>query len=222
MIRLLFIAAVVVSCQASSFVNAPRGRGCRSPNWKCDCKLVYSCDGSNKFPDDFSDSTIAGEVKNLAPEDYQLRIPGKRWRRKIGSQEKFCKRECHDRLNAFLCLDGSGDPSDYSDSALCLKLLAINSGPFSQDGSDEPCCEIYLQWGLNWCPDKWYKLVRNVRCLYLALDPNFEVAASGATSSHVFSVEGGCTADGTLDFTWCDSAPQCIVPAPQPPFGGGG
>ncbi|XP_071846766.1 uncharacterized protein [Apostichopus japonicus] len=206
--RFLIIAAVVVSCQASTFVNAPKGKGCSYPNWKCDCKLVYSCDGSNKFPDDFSDKSIAGEVKNLAPGDYQLRIPGKRWRRQIWSQEEFCKRECHDRLNAFLCLNGDGTPSDYSDAALCLKLLGLDMSPFSQDGTDEPCCEIYLQWGLNWCPDKWYKLVRNVRCLSRGIDAGFP---GDPKSSHVFSVEGGCTADGTLDFTWCDRAPTCPI-----------
>ncbi|XP_071846767.1 uncharacterized protein [Apostichopus japonicus] len=202
--RLLIIAAVVVSCQASSFVNAPRGKGCSYPNWKCDCKVVYSCDGSNKFPDDFSDKSIAGEVKNLAPEDYQLRIPGKRWRREIWSQEEFCKRECHDRLNAFLCLKGDGTPSDYSDAALCLKLLAIKDpGPFLQAGTDEPCCEIYLQWGLNWCPDKWYSLVQTIRCFTRPID-----VIPG--NSFVFGVESGedCTA-GTDAYNWCPDDPAC-------------
>lgn len=179
-----------------------------SPNWKCDCNLVYKCDGRSGFPNDFSDPGITGYVKDLAPEDYPLRIPGKRWRQKLRSQEKFCKQECYDRMNAFLCLEDDSTPSDYSYSALCVKLLETKDQPFTQDRSKEPCCEIYLQWGPKWCSKKWYRLVTTVRCLSLGVDSTFDTVSPKDAISNVFSAEGGCDVT-TEDFIWCDAIPQC-------------
>lgn len=208
-----FLTVAVGVCQGATYSNSGGDQDCSYPTWTCDCKLVYECDDREKFPDDVEDDpTLSGYVKDLAPKEYPLRISGKKWRKNKSSWEKFCKGECEDRMNAFLCLNEDGSLSDYSYSAVCLKLLGLVGGPFSQDGTSmEPCCTIYLEYGPQWCSKKWYRAVDTARCLARAVDSSFGTATAAEAASYVFSVEGGCAASDAAggSFTWCSAAPTC-------------
>lgn len=206
---LLSLVFAVVACHAATFKSdATR---CLYPNWKCDCNLVYRCDGTVEFPETYGEDEldVAGLVKDLASDDYPLAIPGKRWRRNSQNQEEFCEKECIDRMNAFLCLD-DGAMTDYSYSALCVNLLNRGaSSPFNVDGSPEPCCTIYLEYGRQWCSPKWNKEVGTLRCLSMPVDASFGTVASDASVHNVFSVEGDCDATAEPELTWCNAAPTC-------------
>ncbi|KAJ8028372.1 hypothetical protein HOLleu_30580 [Holothuria leucospilota] len=171
------------------------------PTWKCHCKLYYNCDTTNTgFPDEDLGSSLFGVVKDLAPGDYPMQIAGKRWRRNKYNQRAYCERECYRRMNAFLCLD-DGDDTAYSRAAVCTKLQQANVAATAAT-TDEPCCEVFLQWGPQWCEDKWYKSVLAVTCAGLT---------TGFPADTVIVTPTACTVGmSSGPSSWCSgTAPTC-------------
>ncbi|KAJ8028365.1 hypothetical protein HOLleu_30573 [Holothuria leucospilota] len=173
------------------------------PTWKCKCKVVYNCagdGGASGFPED--GAADSGCIKDLAPGDYPMNIAGKRWRRNIWNSKQYCQRECDRRLNAFLCLKDDGSFSDYSYAAVCLKLIGL--GAVDITGSTaRPCCETYLQWGLDWCDEYWYRSIGNLYCYTRATT----LPTAGVTS-YAFGVESCDAEDGDM-YNCCTSNPDC-------------
>ncbi|KAJ8028368.1 hypothetical protein HOLleu_30576 [Holothuria leucospilota] len=181
-----------------------------SPTWKCRCKVIYNCGGENedsRFPED--GAADSGCIKDLAPGDYPMNIAGKRWRRNIWNSKQYCQRECDRRLNAFLCLDDDGDFTDYSYAAVCLKLY-FDQAVTVMGGGDRPCCEIYLQWGPDWCDEYWYRSIGN---LYCYVRDTSSLPGTGGVTSFAFGVES-CDAGDDDDYNWCPVDPVCPPPVP--------
>ncbi|KAJ8028367.1 hypothetical protein HOLleu_30575 [Holothuria leucospilota] len=180
---------------------------CSYPTWKCRCKVIYNCAGENGesgFPEDGADDS--GCIKDLAPGDYPMNIAGKRWRRNIRKSKQYCQRECERRLNAFLCLD-DGDFTDYSYAAVCLKLYFERAVDI-MGGGDRPCCEIYLQWGPDWCDEYWYRSLDN---LYCYVRDTSSLPGTPPVTSYAFGVES-CDAGDADVYNWCPGDPQCPLP----------
>ncbi|KAJ8028364.1 hypothetical protein HOLleu_30572 [Holothuria leucospilota] len=173
------------------------------PTWKCDCEIVYNCGDPNGFPED--GAADSGILKDLAPDSYTIRIPGKRWRRNYASQEEFCEQECEDRLHAFLELESDGTTSTYSHGALCSKMIL--EGNIASDGSDVPCCEYFLRYGLDWCPDKHVEPLVDLYCF--AQDTSGLNTANADADEFVFAAEE-CDAGTDGDaFDWCAGDLAC-------------
>ncbi|KAJ8028366.1 hypothetical protein HOLleu_30574 [Holothuria leucospilota] len=181
---------------------------CSYPTWKCRCKVIYNCagdGGTTGFPEDGADDS--GCIKDLAPGDYPMNIAGKRWRRNIWNSKQYCQRECERRMNAFLCLDDDGSFSEYSYAAVCLKLYFLQAVD-TTGGAVRPCCEIYLQWGPDWCDEFWNRSIGNLYC-YIRDKSN--LPSTDGVTSYGFGVQS-CTGTERDLYNWCPSDLTCPAP----------